>query len=147
MIQWHYHQVIISKRYPLWLSMNLANLHTWQEILHTMSTKRNHYFWLNNLQLLEKVRPKLLFFFRQRIAVVWRPVFYDIRNIDIIPHHPCLCKHFIEKLPTRAHKWQSLLIFTLPWRLADKNDIGIWVSITHHKIRSLVCKLQTCPVF
>ena len=71
---------------------------------------------------------------RCRIAILRRPAFYDIADIDILPLQADQFQHHIQKLPCRADKRDALLVFLFPGAFSDKHKIGVLISCAEDEV-------------
>ena len=99
-----------------------------------MAAKCDDYSRIDDLKLAHEVWPKSTFFLWLGIAVVGRAVFDYVRDIDVATVHASRFKHLVEKLARGTDKRYALLVFFLPRRFTDKDDIGIGIAIAHHEL-------------
>ena len=79
---------------------------------------------------------------RCRIAVLRRPAFYDIADIDILPPQADQFQHHVQKLPCGADKRDTLLVFLFPRAFSDKHKIGVLISCAEDEVFLVAPKMQ-----
>src|SRR5689334_4018368 len=85
--------------------------------------RRSDYF-----NLLQQERLARLDFVRFRIAVVRRPAFDDIRNVDLRSRQAGGLQEFVEQLSRRANERLTLLILVESRRFSDEHYRGVWIA-------------------
>lgn len=101
--------------------------------------KADNDFRLDKPELSIKPANAYFLLFRKRVAVLRRPAFDNVCNIDIfISVKVDRIKHFIEELAAAPDKWFSLKVFLLAGPFADEHDFSFWVACPDHYV---------CPCF
>ena len=77
---------------------------------------------------------------RLRIAVSGGAAFQDIADVDLLPFQTHRLDDLCQKLPGAPYKGSSLGILIRPRRLADKNEIRLWIALAEYQ--TVTCAVQ-----
>src|SRR3990167_191100 len=74
-------------------------------------------------------------FLGQGITIIRRAVFNDVSNVNTLSFEIYGGQHFGQKFSRCAHEWPALLVFFLPRRFADKNNLRFRTAVPRHRLQ------------
>lgn len=95
-----------------------------QERLAGNPTQAQNHHWLDELELLPKIRLAGFNFLRQRIPVIGWTAFKNVADKDFFPLELNRFKNFVKELAGSSYEWLTLCIFVSPRSFPYDDDIG-----------------------
>jgi hypothetical protein len=81
-----------------------------------------------------------------RSAIVRRPTFYRIADIDVLPFEPYGLDHLVQELAGPPHKRPPLLILIMARPFAYKHELGFWGTLAEHQVGPSLVQSATSTI-
>lgn len=119
----------------LGLAVGGADAERGKELREGVAAERGDHLGLNERELQLQPGEALLLLFGRGVAVLGRPEFHHVGDVDVFTFEADRGEELVQKLPGCAHERDAELVLLLSRRLADKDDLRLRVAVAEDRVR------------